>query len=76
MEAAEQPASPHRPGRRLADALISIDSYGPVLLSIILTYVLAIVLADEEAGQIVLVAQILNVWLVFRVSHARPAIRR
>lgn len=76
MEAAENPASPHRPGRRLAGALTSIDGYGPVLLSIILTYCLAIALADEDAGQIVVVAQILNVWLVFRVSQARPSIRR
>jgi hypothetical protein len=76
MEAAEHPADPHRPGRRLFEALTSIDSYGPVLLSIILTYVLAIILSAEEAGQIVVVAQILNVWLVFRVSHARPSIRR
>lgn len=76
MEAAENPASPHRPGRRLAGALTSIDGYGPVLLSIILTYCLAIALADEDAGQIVVVAQILNVWLVFRVAHARPPVRR
>ena len=76
MEAAEHPATEPRPGRRLVAALTSIDSYGPVLLSIILTYVLAIILSDQRAGQIVVVAQILNVWLVFRVSHARPAIRK
>ncbi|MFN8113467.1 MAG: potassium channel family protein [Solirubrobacterales bacterium] len=76
MEAAEHPASHERPGRRLVEALTSIDSYGPVLLSIILTYILAILLSDEDAGQIVLVAQILNVWLVFRVAQARPSIRK
>jgi hypothetical protein len=76
MEASEHPESSHRPGRRLVEALVSIDSYGPVLLSIILTYVLAILLSDEDAGQIVVFAQILNVWLVFRVSRARPSIRK
>jgi len=76
MEASGDPAEQARPGRRLAMALVSIDSYGPVLLSIILTYLLAIILADDDAGQIVLVAQILNVWLVLRVAHARPSIRR
>jgi len=65
-----------RPGRRLADTFRSIDSYGPLLLSIIATYILAAALGAEDGGQIVLVAQILNVWLVFRVSQARPSIRK
>jgi hypothetical protein len=72
VEAVQAP----RPGRRLAEAFMSIDSYGPVLLSIVLTYILAIVLTDEDAGQLVILAQILNVWLVFRVARARPSIRR
>lgn len=72
LEAAQAP----RPGRRLAEAFKSIDSYGPVLLSIVATYVLAVGLADEDAGQLVVFAQILNVWLVFRVAHARPPVRR
>ena len=65
-----------RPGRRLAEAFSTIDSYGPVLLSIIATYVLAVALSADDGGQIVLVAQILNVWLVFRVARARPSIRK
>ncbi|MEZ5075399.1 MAG: potassium channel family protein [Solirubrobacterales bacterium] len=65
-----------RPGRRLAEAFESIDSYGPVVLSIVLTYVLAVALSDGAGGQLVVFAQILNVWLVFRVARARPAIRR
>jgi hypothetical protein len=77
MEPADREAvqSP-RPGRRLAEAFGSIDSYGPVLLSIIATYILAVTLSAEDGGQLVLVAQILNVWLVFRVSQARPSIRK
>ncbi len=76
MEPADREAvqSP-RPGRRLAEAFVSIDSYGPVLLSIIATYILAVALSAEDGGQLVLVAQILNVWLVFRVSQARPSVR-
>jgi Ion channel len=65
-----------RPGRRLVEAFQSIDSYGPVLLSIFATYILAILLTGKDAGQLVVLAQILNVWLVFRVSQARPSVRR
>jgi hypothetical protein len=75
MEQASVAQQP-RPGRRLLEALTSIDGYGPVLLSIIVTYVLAVVLSESDAGQVVLLAQMLNVWLVFRVARARPAIRR
>ena len=78
---AMEPADGHvaqmpRPGRRLAEAFRTIDSYGPLLLSIIATYVLAVALSAEDGGQLVLVAQILNVWLVFRVAQARPSIRK
>lgn len=77
MERAEAGAARvPRPGRRLTEALLSIDGYGPVLLSIIVTYVLTVALAESGAGQVVLFAQILNVWLVFRVAQARPRIRR
>jgi hypothetical protein len=76
MEQAPSVARPPRPGRHLLRALASIDGYGPVLLSIIVTYILAVALSEGGAGQIVLVAQMLNVWLVFRVSQARPEIRR
>ncbi|MCB0874839.1 MAG: two pore domain potassium channel family protein [Solirubrobacterales bacterium] len=76
MERTGQPATGARPARRLLDAFVEVDGYGPVLLSIVLTYALAIVLADEDAGQVIVLAQILNVWLVFRVAQARPSIRR
>jgi len=76
MERTGQVAADSRPGRRLLDAFAEVNGYGPVLLSIILTYALAIALADADAGQILVLAQILNVWLVFRVAQARPSIRR
>ncbi|HET6831263.1 MAG TPA: potassium channel family protein [Solirubrobacterales bacterium] len=75
MEQASVAQQP-RPGRRLLEALGSIDSYGPVLLSILLTYVLAVALSESDAGEVILLAQMLNVWLVFRVAQARPSIRR
>jgi hypothetical protein len=77
MDQAEaEAARSSRPGRRLAEAFMSIDGYGPVLLSIMVTYILAVTLSESGAGEIVLLAQMLNVWLVFRVSQARPEIRR
>jgi hypothetical protein len=66
---------PH-PGLRLLRALLSVDSYGPVLISILITYVLACSATGESERSIVLVAQIGTVWLVFRVSGSRPGVRR
>jgi hypothetical protein len=76
MEQARTASPTPRPGRHVVRSLASIDSYGPVLLSIIVTYVLAVALSEGGAGQIVLVAQMLNVWLVYRVAQAQPGIRR
>jgi hypothetical protein len=66
---------PH-PGLRLLRALLSVDSYGPVLISILITYVLACSATGESERSIVLFAQIGTVWLVFRVSGSRPGVRR
>ncbi len=77
MEKAEpRGADTSRPSVRFIHAFASIDSYGPVLLTIIATYILAIALSGEDGGQAVLLAQVLNVWLVFRVAHSRPAVRK
>jgi hypothetical protein len=70
------PAPTTRPSVRFAQAFASIDSYGPVLLTIIATYILAVSLSGDDGGQIVLLTQMLNVWLVFRVAHSRPSVRR
>lgn len=64
-----------RPGKRLAEAMLSADSYGAVLLSILITYAMAVIVTGDQARTLVLVLQIVTVWLVFRVSHARPAVR-
>ena len=65
-----------RPGMRLTRAVLSIDSYGPILASLLVTYVLACSLTGESERAIVLFAQIGTVWLVFRVSGSRPVVRR
>ena len=65
-----------RPLRRLAQAILSADSYGAVLLSILITYALAIVLTGDQAKTLLVVVQISTVWLTYRVARARPAVRR
>lgn len=65
-----------RPLRRLTHAILSADSYGAVLLSILITYVLAVTLTGERAKTLVLVVQIGTVWLAYRVARSRPAVRR
>lgn len=65
-----------RPGRRLVRAMLSIDSYGAVLLSILVAYAMAILVSGDQARSLVLLAQMVTVWLVFRVAHSRPGVRR
>lgn len=65
-----------RPGKRLVEAMLSADSYGAILLSILITYGAAVTITGERARSVVLVLQITTVWLVFRVSRARPPVTR
>lgn len=65
-----------RPIKRLAEAMFSADSYGAVLLSILVTYAIAIIVTGDQARTVVLVLQMATVWLAFRVSHSRRAVRR
>jgi len=58
-------------GQRFARSLVSADSYGPVLLLILATYILSVSLRASWAPSVVLAVQIATVWLVFRTSHAR-----
>jgi hypothetical protein len=62
--------------RQLVRSFGSIDSYGLVLLMIVVTYVLAISLSETWAFAIVLFAQIATVWFTLRTSRARRAVRR
>lgn len=65
-----------RPGKHLVEAMCSADSYGAVLLSILITYAMAVILTGDQARTLLLVLQIGTVWLIFRVAHSRPAIRK
>ena len=68
-----QPAG-HRP-RRLVEAFSSPDSYGLVLLLILLTYALSAIITAAWAVSLVLFVQIATVWVTLRVSRARRLAR-
>ncbi len=57
--------------RRLLHAFRSADSYGPVLVMIVVTYVLATTLSERLGGTIVIFAQIATVRLTLHASRAR-----
>ena len=61
---------------RLGRSFISADSYGVVLLLVIVTYVVSVTLTETWAGSIVLTVQLATVWLVLRTSRARRLARR
>ena len=65
-----------RPGsRRLIQAFSSPDSYGLVLLLILLTYALSATIPTARAVSLVLVVQIATVWVTLRASRARRLAR-
>jgi ion channel len=68
-------ASGH-PVRRLGRALIEPDSYGPVLLLIVFTYVFSVGVSASWAASLVVTVQIATVWVVLQVSQARRGVRR
>ncbi len=62
--------------RRLVEALSSPDSYGLVLLLILLTYALTAGLSTSSwAGYLVVAVQIATVWVTLRASQARRSAR-
>ena len=70
----------HEPGRgrrhrRLIEAFSSPDSYGLVLLLILMTYALSATLTASWAASLVLAAQIATVWVALRASRARRSVR-
>ena len=60
---------------RLARSFVSADSYGLVLLLVVVTYVLSVSVTETWAGSIVLTVQLATVWLTLRTSHARRGVR-
>jgi hypothetical protein len=62
--------------RRLARSFVSADSYGLVLLLVMVTYVVSVSVDEARAASIVLVVQLVTVWITLRTSQARPVVRR
>jgi Ion channel len=61
--------------RRLLRSFYSTDSYGLVLLMIVVTYVLAVSLSQQWGASLLLAAQIGTVWLVLHTSRAKRRLR-
>jgi hypothetical protein len=76
---ADPPARPApsrpRPIRRIVHALYSPNSFGSVLVLILITYCLSVSLTQEWQRSVVLFVQIATVWLALRVSDARRIVR-
>jgi hypothetical protein len=68
--------SHRRLGVRMAHALSSPDSYGLVLVLIIVSYVVSAAVTAQWAASLVLAVQIVTVWVALRASHARRQVRR
>jgi len=64
---------PPRLGRRLVRSFSSADSYGFVVLLIVVAYTVAITLEQSWALSLVLAVQMVTVWVSLRTSHARRA---
>jgi hypothetical protein len=70
-----QNPGPGRRHRRLIEAFSSPDSYGLVLLLILITYALSATLTESWAASLVLAVQIATVWVTLRASRARRSAR-
>jgi hypothetical protein len=65
---------PHRP-RRLIQAFSSPDSYGLVLLLILVAYALSATMTAPWAVSLVLFVQIATIWVTLQASQARRRLR-
>ena len=71
----QEPGRGHR-YRRIIEAFSSPDSYGLVLLLIIVTYALSASWTASWEASLVLAVQIATVWVTLRASRARRPVRR
>jgi Ion channel len=60
---------------RLGSSFVSADSYGLVLLLVVVTYVVSVSMTETQAASIVLTVQLATVWLTLRTSRARRLVR-
>jgi hypothetical protein len=63
------------PVRRLAASMVSPNSYGSVLVLLLVTYAISVALTDTWARSVALLVQIGTVWLALHVSGARRPVR-
>jgi hypothetical protein len=62
-------------GRRLLSRFYAPDSYGLVVLLILLTYVVSVSVEAEWGASLVVVVQVATVWFALRTSRARRSAR-
>ena len=80
---ADESGAPERSGHRhltrrgrLVEAFYSPDSYGMVLLLILLTYAVSVSASSHWTDSFVVVVQVATVWITLRASQARRHIRQ
>ncbi len=61
--------------RRLGRSFVSADSYGLVLLLVVVTYVVSVSVTETWAASVVLTVQLATVWLILRTSRACRLVR-
>ena len=64
------------PWRHLGRSFLEANSYGFVLLLVMVTYIVSVSITSTWAGSIVLAVQVATVWFTLRTSQARPAVKR
>ena len=69
------PGAESRWWRRLGRSFVSADSYGLVLLLVMVTYVVSVSVTETRAASIALAVQLATVWLTLRTSQAHRAAR-
>ena len=69
------PGAGSRLWRRIGRSFVSPDSYGLVLLLVVVTYVVSVSATEARAASIVLTVQLATVWLTLRTSRARRVTR-
>ena len=58
-----------RPVRALLEKFVSADSYGLVLVLVVVTYVVSVYFVAGSAQSVVLAIQLATVWLTFRTAR-------
>ena len=62
-------AGHRRPGRALLAKFVSADSYGLVLVLVVVTYVVSVSFVANWAQSVVMAVQLATVWLTFRTAR-------